>query len=383
MKPLPLVIILLILNHVASYGARVTVTLYAIDQKSSAFTIGVLMALFALLPALTSVSAGRWIDRIGVEKPFRWGSIAVGFGTVLPFIWPSMWMLYVTSVIVGTGFMLINVAAYHAVGDMSAPEDRPVNFSYVALGFSTSSFIAPILSGVAIDTFGHRITFLLLSLFTVLPIVALSFKLLPMHKRRMDSPEPIKGNVFELLRDHDVRKLFIAMALFTLAWDVYGFAIPLHGSKIGLSASEIGIVMGAFAAATFTVRLAMPFLVSRVSPWGMIRFALVLSGLSFAFIPWATHIAVLMLLMFALGLALGAPQPMVLTLLHESTPQGRAGEALGLRTTLINTSQTVMPMVFGVVGAALGLSPLFFAMAAMLLGGGGMLRGNRSIQAAE
>jgi predicted MFS family arabinose efflux permease len=383
MKPLPLVIILLILNHVASYGARVTVTLYAIDQKQSAFTIGVLMALFALLPALTSVSAGRWIDRIGVEKPFRYGSIAIGIGTILPFIWPSMWMLYVTSVIVGTGFMLINVAAYHAVGDMSAPEDRPVNFSYVALGFSTSSFIAPILSGVAIDTFGHRITFLLLALFTVLPIVALSLKLLPMHKPKVRSEEPIQGNVFELLRDPDVRKLFIAMTLFTLAWDVYGFAIPLHGSKIGLSASEIGIVMGAFAAATFTVRLAMPFLVSRVSPWGMIKFALVLSGLSFALIPWATHIALLMLLMFALGLALGAPQPMVLTLLHESTPQGRAGEALGLRTTLINTSQTVMPMIFGVVGAALGLSPLFFAMAAMLLGGGGLLKGRRGLQSAE
>ncbi len=378
MKPLPLIIILLILNHIASYGSRVTVTLFAISEHSSAFTIGVLMALYALLPAFLSVAAGRWMDRIGVEKPFRFGSIAVGIGTILPFIWPSLVALYCTSVIVGLGFMLINVAAYHAVGDMSNTEDRPVNFSYVALGFSTSTFIAPILSGVSIDSFGHRTTFLLLALFTVLPILALSLKLVPMHSTRKIAADKPKGHVLELLQDKALRKLFITMALLTLAWDVYGFTIPLHGSHIGLSASEIGIVMGAFAAATFAVRLAMPFIVSRIAPWTMLKFALFIAGTSFALIPFTHHVALLMVLMFALGLGLGAPQPMVLTLLHESTPQGRAGEALGLRTTLINTSQTVMPMIFGVVGAALGLSPIFWVMAALLMGGGVLTRSTRT-----
>jgi MFS family permease len=72
-------------------------------------------------------------------------------------------------------------------------------------------------------------------------------------------------------------------------------------------------------------------------------------------------------LMFLLGLGLGSPQPMVLTLLHESAPEGRAGEALGLRTTLINGSQTVMPLLFGAVGAALGMMPVFWTMSAALI----------------
>lgn len=376
MKPLPFAIILLVLNHIASYGSRVTVTLTAIHENASTLTIGLLMAMYALLPALLSVATGRWIDRIGVEKPFRWGSIAVGLGTVLPFVWPHLIALIITSTVVGVGFMLINVAAYHAVGDMSTPEDRPVNFSYVALGFSTSSFIAPILAGVAIDTFGHRTTFLLLALFTVLPILALSLRLLPMHVSAHPPSETSRGHVLEILAPPEVKRLFIAMTLFTLAWDVYGFAIPLHGSRIGLSASEIGVVMGAFAAATFAVRLAMPFIVPRVTPWALIKTALLTAGLSFCFIPFTEGVALLMVLMFALGLGLGAPQPMVLTLLHETAPVGRAGEALGLRTTLINTSQTVMPIVFGAVGTVAGLSPLFWGMALMLVGGGALLRGS-------
>lgn len=373
MRPLPLIIILMVLNHVAFNGSRVAVSLYAINQHATPFTVGLLIALYALLPALLSVKAGRWIDRIGVNKPMLIGSIGVGIGTVIPFIFSNLitpiFLLYATSILTGVSFMLINVSAYHGVGEMSAPADRPVNFSYVSLGFSTSSFIAPMLAGVAIDSLGYRSTFLILSLFTVIPIIALSASLLPLpisHAMREAAP---KGDVLDLLRDIDLRRLFIAMAVLTLAWDVYGFAIPIHGSHIGLSASQIGIVMGAFAAATFAVRLAMPFIAHRVKPWSLLSASLLIAGVSFVAIPFTDSVGLLMAIMFLLGLGLGAPQPMVLTLLHQSAPVGRAGEALGLRTTLINTSQTVMPLVFGAVGVALGMTPLFWGMSVALLGG--------------
>lgn len=369
MRPLPLIIILMVLDHVAFNGSRVAVSLSAINQQATPLTVGTLIALYALLPALLSVKAGRWIDRIGVNKPLLIGSVGVGCGTVMPFIFPTLTALYATSIITGVSFMLINVSAYHAVGEMSAPEERPVNFSYVALGFSTSAFIAPMLTGVAIDQLGYRSTFFILSLFTVLPIIALSANLLPAPKVHASREAMAKGDVMDLLRDADLRRLFIAMAILTVAWDIYGFAIPIHGSHIGLTASQIGIVMGAFAAATFAVRLAMPFIANRVKPWSLLAASLLISSVSFVAIPFTDSVGLLMAIMFLMGLGLGAPQPMVLTLLHQSAPVGRAGEALGLRTTLINTSQTVMPLVFGVVGAALGMTPLFWGMAVALLGG--------------
>jgi MFS family permease len=328
------------------------------------------MAMYALLPALLSVSAGRWVDRGGLQRPLLLGSTGVCVGILLPFLFPGLIVLYATSVIVGVSFMLINVAAYHAVGELSTPEDRAVNFSYVALGYSTSSFIAPVLSGVGIDHFGHRMTFLLLALFTVLPILALSTRQIPLPTPKPHAEGARAGEVFDLLRDAELRRLFITMAVLTVAWDVYNFAIPVHGTRIGLSASEIGIVMGTFAAATFTVRLAMPFFVGKIKPWTLLVISLLLSGLSFVGLAFAANVGVMMVLMFTLGLGLGAPQPMMLTLLHESAPPGRAGEALGLRTTLINGSQTIMPLVFGAAGAVLGMVPVFWVMGAALLGGG-------------
>ena len=369
-RPLPLIIILMVLDHIAFNGSRVSVTLYAIHEGATPLTIGTLMALYALLPAVFSVAAGRWIDRIGIVKPMQLGSIAVGIGVVLPFLFAGMWVLYVTCVIVGLAFMLVNVAAYHAVGELSAPEDRAVNFSYVALGFSTSMFIAPMLSGVSIDSFGYPATFALLAAFTLLPIVALSFKLLPIPAPAPKPAGASTGDVFDLLRDPQLRRLYITMAVLTVAWDVYSFAIPVHGSTVGLSASEIGLVMAAFAAATFVVRLAMPFFVQHVKPWTMLTGALLTAGVSYSLLPFASSVAMMMALTFLLGLGLGSPQPMMLTLLHESAPAGRAGEALGLRTTMINGSQTVMPLLFGAVGAALGMAPVFWTMSAALVCGG-------------
>ena len=369
MRPLPLIIILMVLDHIAFNGSRISVTLYAIFQGESALTVGTLMALYALLPAIFSVAAGRWIDRIGINKPMQVGSIGVGIGAILPFLFPGISVLYAACVIVGLAFMLVNVAAYHAVGELSQPEDRAVNFSYVALGFSTSLFIAPILSGVSIDSFGHRATFALLASFTLLPIVVLSLKLLPIP---VPAPKPegsSTGDVLDLLRDPQLRRLYITMAVLTVAWDVYSFAIPVHGSLVGLSASGIGLVMASFAAATFVVRLAMPFFVQHVKPWTMLIGALLTAGVSFFLLPFANNVAHMMALMFLLGLGLGSPQPMLLTLLHESAPAGRAAEALGLRTTLINGSQTVMPLIFGAVGAALGMMPVFWTMSAALVFG--------------
>jgi len=301
MRPLPLIIILMVLDHVAFNGSRVAVSLYAIHQHATPLTVGTLIALYALLPALLSVKAGRWIDRIGVNKPLLIGSIGVCLGTVMPFIFPTMTALYATSIITGVSFMLINVSAYHAVGEMSPPEDRPVNFSYVALGFSTSSFIAPMLTGVAIDQLGYPMTFLILALFTVLPIIALSANLLPTPKLHRPHETAAQGSVMDLLRDADLRRLFIAMAVLTVAWDIYGFAIPIHGSRIGLSASKIGIVMGAFAAATFTVRLAMPFIAHRVKPWSLLAASLLISGVSFVVIPFTDSVGLLMAIMFLAG----------------------------------------------------------------------------------
>jgi len=72
---------------------------------------------------------------------------------------------------------------------------------------------------------------------------------------------------------------------------------------------------------------------------------------------------------FALGLGLGCAQPVIMSLLYDSSPPGRQGEAVGVRTTMLNASQTFIPLATGSLSAAAGVSPAFWLLAACLIGG--------------
>jgi len=58
-----------------------------------------------------------------------------------------------------------------------------------------------------------------------------------------------------------------------------------------------------------------------------------------------------------------------MSLLHNTVPPGRVGEAVGVRMTLVNISQIAIPLLFGALGTALGMLPVFWATSLLLSGG--------------
>jgi MFS-type transporter involved in bile tolerance (Atg22 family) len=70
-----------------------------------------------------------------------------------------------------------------------------------------------------------------------------------------------------------------------------------------------------------------------------------------------------------LGLALGCVQPMVMSTLHHITPDARHGEAIALRSMTITLSSSLMPLLFGAAGVALGATSLFWMMSASVAAG--------------
>jgi predicted MFS family arabinose efflux permease len=307
-------------------------------------------------------------------------SVAIALGALLSFAWPRLEMLYATSTLIGTGFMVFHVAVNQVVGALGRSDDRATNFSWLALGFSVSGSLGPLLTGFAIDSIGHAATFLLLFAFPLTPLLVLSLNhpALPQAKERRSGTG--ERRVIDLLRNRELQRVFIASGLLSMGWDLYTFVIPIYGSRVGLSASTIGVIMGTFAIATFAVRLVMPLLVRRVKEWHTITAALVITAGTYSLFPFFTSVSLLMALSFLLGIGLGCAQPMVMALLYNTSPPGRQGEAVGVRTTVMNASHTVLPLAFGALGAALGMGPVFWSMAALL--GAGAYVVNRRREAA-
>jgi MFS family permease len=113
-----------------------------------------------------------------------------------------------------------------------------------------------------------------------------------------------------------------------------------------------------------------------VKEWHTVTAALLITAGTYSLFPFFTSVPLLMTLSCILGIGLGCSQPMVMALLYNTSPPGRQGEAVGVRTTVMNASSTALPLAFGALGAALGMGPVFWSMAA-LLGAGAYLVNRR------
>jgi predicted MFS family arabinose efflux permease len=364
-----LVCILTVLIHINVAGSRIDLSLFALNLGASPLTVGLLMSLLALLPMLFSVYVGRAIDRIGIRQPMLTGSACIMLGSVLAFLWPRLEMLFVTSCLVGSGFMLFHIAVNHAAAALGRAEDRARNFSLLALGFSTSGFIGPVLAGFAIDWIGHRHTFLLLSGFALISLIVLTIRKIEVPRSDFHDHDRSEYRVTDLLRDPALRRVLVVSAALSMAWELFTFVMPIHGSQLGLSASTIGIILGSFGSAIFCVRLVLPLIVHRVHEWKLLTGAMLMTGVALFALPFVVNVPLLIAMAFLLGIGLGGTQPMILALLYNKAPPGRGAEAVGVRTLLLNASQAGIPLLFGALGAALGMAPAFWAMALAMMGG--------------
>ncbi|QEI09127.1 MFS transporter [Pigmentiphaga aceris] len=354
-------------NSIALSGSRVTVSLTALNQQFSTLTVGLLLAVFSFLPLLLAVPSGRWIDRIGAYRPLLLGSGLLCLGMLVSGVLSGPWALLATASMMGLGGMLQQVASQSVLG-RGDPTDRLRNYSWSALSQSSAAACGPALAGLMIDHAGFSQAFLLLALPPLGAIWMLhrgQRALKTVAPPRVSAPAA-RHRIADLLMVPSLRQLLAVTIILTGAWDTHMFAVPIFGNEIGLSATRIGAILSSFAAGTFAIRLVVPFLHNHVHPWTLTRAAMLLTVFNFLAYPLFTGGYVLMGMSFLLGLALGASQPGVMAMIYQATPPGRQAEAAGLRLACVNCSQVSLPLLFGLLGSAIGVGPLFWVYAVCL-----------------
>ncbi len=356
------------LGHLGFVGCRMTTTLFALELGASPALAGTVVAMFAVVPMMLSVTAGRLIDRVGPRRPVGAGLCLLTGSALLPFFFPALATLLVSSMLLGVSFMLLHIGMNSVIGAHGRPEQRAINFSWLALSFSVSNSTGPLVAGYAIQGFGHAWAFLVLAVFPGIGIALLLWRRKPLPRPKYVAPTG-ERRLLDLLRVAGLRRTFIISGMLATGWDLYGFLMPLYGTQLGIEPALIGIIMSTFAIATLVVRLALQVLIRRVRQWLLIAGSMSIAGSSYLLFPFVSTVPLLIALSFVLGIGMGCSQPVIMSLLYEASPPGRQSEAVGVRTTMINASQTFIPLLSGVLSTALGTAPLFWVLAATLYGG--------------
>jgi MFS family permease len=374
----PLLLSLMFLNltaHMALSGGRVAGSIFALKSGSSELTVGILLALYAFLPVLTALRVGRWVDSAGAYKAARVGVGCVLMGTVLPFIWLHTTALFASAAFVGYGYNVVSIALQNSVGRINAdtaPEKRLANFGWFAMSHSASSTIGPFIAGLLIDGFGYRVAFGMLMISSLIAL-GLTIRLasefpLPALEHDRGEGSSMRERLGVLLATPEMRRIYgVSMAL-SIVWDLFLVLLPVLGNRLHFSASVIGSVFALFALGTFAVRFLTAWLAQHFREWEILRAALIVIVVTLIALPFVNSPLTFMAAGFALGAALGCGQPNMLSLLHACAPDGRSGEAVGLRSLLGNASSVSIPVAFGATVALLGIGPIMFASALMIAG---------------
>lgn len=367
-----LVLVLSTISFVSSKGYRIAATLFAVDLGAGPLQTGILFALWGLFPFVLSVHAGRLADRFDNRVLMSWGLAGFTLSLALPFLFPTLTMLYVSAAVGGLTSMVFVVATQNLVGVLATSESRTRYFSYYALGESSAAIAGPVLVGLWIDAFRHPVTFLLLASINGAALVLLLAKRRSIPNTGRKQEKRIARNAMELLALPELRKALIANGIVMAGLDLFGLYMPMYTHGLGFSATTIGLIMGAFGVAGFITRLAIPPFTARWGEHAMMAGALAVSSVAFIAVPLTSQPLLLGVCSFVLGLGLGCGQPLTMILSFNAAPAGRSAEAIAMRLAVSYGAHVVIPPVFGAVGAAMGLAPIFWTCA-MLLGSGSFL----------
>jgi MFS family permease len=352
--------------HASMAGIRMAAPLQALREGYSPWSVGVLMALYAAAPVLLSLHAGRLADRHGYHRPVRIAIALALFGALLAvastFV-SGHWhfgLMCASAVFVGSGanmgLIVIQRSAGHAAANNT---ERMRMFSWLGMAPSLSNVLGPVAAGFMVDAGGFRAAYLLMLL---LPLVTLACaRRMPAEVRPLPAraAQPA-GSSWDLLQAPGLKRLLCVNWLLSACWDVHAFAVPILGFERGFSATTIGLIIGAFTLSVSGVRLLIPIWAHRMQEIVVLRAAMIGTGAVFALYPLAHSPALMGGCALLLGLALGSVQPMIMSTLHQLTPDGRYGEAIALRSMVMNASSTALPLFFGAAGTALGAASLFW-----------------------
>jgi MFS family permease len=360
--------ILAFFMNTSKFTGRLIITLYALKLGAQPFTVGVLVAMSEVLPTLLSWHVGRLSDRFGARWLLMVGAAAGALGMLVSYAKPGLPALYVTSVMYGLLHALYGAPLQNIVGLHGAPQDRAKNYSNYTLVTSSAIFVSPLLAGFSIDHAGPDIACLSMVVLLLVPVSMLVVwgGTLPSGIR---STKPT-GSVRILLSESGLWRVLATSSMVVTGMELFQVYIPIYGHGVGLSASAIGIILAMCSLSGFVIRIFLPSLIKRFTVERLLTYSFLIGAVAFMLVPFFKSVWILSFVSLLYGLSIGCANPITMMMTFSTSAQGRSGEAMGLRITVNNLTRMICQVLFGSIGSAFGVSPVFWVNALMFATGG-------------
>lgn len=343
--------------------------LFVTDLGASGIWLGLIGGGYHVSRAILMPFIGRWSDRTG-RKLFLGTGLFLYAGISLLYIFAeSLSWLFVVRLLHGFVNGMIIPIARAWVGDITPIGEEGRWQGYFNTAFFSGSAIGPVLGGVLMDVFNTDIAFAAMGGFNLVAFLAVTFFL-----REQEKPKNVQepSASFRVLAASPLfRGLFLQRTGLELCYATFVFFLPVFANdRLGLSASVIGILLGATLLMTSGLQLLTGRLADRYDQRKLIIIGGIISFTIVCFISYSPSVVVFALLLFArsLGSAISLPSSSAITvLLGRRFGMGSVISLLGLATSI---GMGLGPILAGLIYDFLGgITSLFYYAGGMGLAG--------------
>jgi predicted MFS family arabinose efflux permease len=356
--------------------ARVATTYRAVELDLSVVWLGVITAVYAVLPIVIGVPIGRFIDR-GYDAATTWmgaGLLIVGCAGFVLF--PNLAGILISTAIIGTAHLLFVVSQQiqcTRCGTGPGAMERAIGNYMVAnaAGQGVGPYIVAVAGGSASVPPTQLLFAISLGGAVLTMACALLTKSTGAHKLPVDRAKvPLR----DLLFAPGLTTIIVVSVITVVAQDLIVVYLPLLGSDRGMSVDAVGTLLAVRAVASMLSRLIYARLHVAFGRIPLTLTSTFVSAVAYALLAFPLPLPVLYAAIavagFALSISITASIAGVLTI----ASGGAIGTANSLRTMASRIGQSIIPIVASLVAAATGTGSIFVIIGIGLAASGAAVR---------
>lgn len=343
------------------------VPLLALRFGTGAGGLGLIVAGASLLPLVSAVPIGTYVDRWGARRVATVGFLGTTLGLLPMAFAPSLLWLIVAFVVgsaLQNAFIIGAQALIAALG--SAGRSREAAYGWWTTAMAAGQVVGPIVAGVVLDAYGAGPAFAGVAVATATAFVLMLGLRTQVRSETVVPPFRWSAGT-ALVRDRTVGIAILTSAAAVWAMTIHATFLPVHLETLAMSAATIGALLSLRSVAAVVVRPFMPQLVAllggreRTVVYTLVALALGLAGVVWSPSPWAIGAWVVLF-----GAGHGLSQPISMVMVADRVAPRERGSALGVRLMLNRLAQVLAPIAFAVVADRAGLGAMFVAHAALV-----------------
>ncbi|TCN52649.1 putative MFS family arabinose efflux permease [Rhodococcus sp. SMB37] len=360
------------LLHAAFQSVRVLVSYRILALGGDAATIGMVTALYAIVPLLAAVRMGRAVDRGHATVILRGGIVVSTLGVGLIALSSGLLVLGLGNIVLGLGQLLVTVSGQAFVSILSPPGELDRGFAGITLGVSIGQAVGVPVAGIiaathstgdgAVETTGALIAM------TVLAALALPFVIglrEPPGSGRTAKDGPPQS-VRSMLATPGMKPAMLSSLIVLASVDLIVVYLPLLGEQFGFGVLLVSVLLTARTVASIVSRALLPWALRRIPRRQLLLSATAGTIVPVALIPLVPNPWVIGVLLAVCGVFWGVGQPLTMTWVVELVAPSDRASALAVRLTGNRLGQVAVPLAAGAVAGVAGVASVFWVTAALL-----------------